>query len=166
VSRLAKLTDAQRADASQLKLTKLTFAALRYHGLTPVTAQRVVLDEVLNVGTAIDIICLRGSELCVTELKTGYAGDRAVAARVGGAAQMMQRPFHRASDCVLHRHFAQLAATLALFESEIETINTLKEIGVTNVRGILLYVNDAETELHELPDWWARRGDKLLSVLC
>ena len=166
VSRLAKLSEKHRANATQLKLTRLTFAALRYHNLTPGTAQRVVLDDVLNLGTAIDVVCLRGHELVLVELKTGFVGQRSDPARANGVVQMLRTPFRRAADSHLHRHFAQLAATMALFEAESATLEALTAAGIESVAGVVLYVNDVETEVHELPPWWRRRGDQLLSVLC
>ena len=62
VSRLAKLSEAARRGAKMLKLTRLTFAALRYHSLEPVEAQRVVLDASRGLGTAVDVVCTRGAD--------------------------------------------------------------------------------------------------------
>jgi hypothetical protein len=166
VSRLSKLPAAKRGQATQLKLTRLTFAALQYHGLAPVTSQRVVLDDVLRLATAVDVVCLRGSALVLVELKCGFGGSRSEPARLRGRAQTFARPFHRATDCHLHRHFAQLAATAALFDAETATGEALQRAGVESVAAALLYVNDDGSELHELPSWWRRRGDQLLATLC
>lgn len=85
VSRLAKASARTRLGARMLKLTRLTFVALQHHGLTPIEAQRVVIDRRRNLGTAIDVVCQRGaSELVLVELKSGYGGDRATPAQRPG----------------------------------------------------------------------------------
>ena len=74
----------------------------------------------------------------------------------------MKAPLEKAKDCHLHRHFAQLSATLALLEAEKGTLKALKAKGVARVSGALLYVDDTESTLFELPGWFRRRGDELL----
>jgi len=163
VSRLAKLSEAARRGSKMLKLTRLAFAALRYHGLEPVEAQRVVLDAGKGLGTAIDVVCTRGAdELVLVELKCGFPGNRSEPAV---PRAMMGGPLRKAVDCALHRHLAQLAATAALFKAEAGTLRALAAKGVTRVSGVLLYVNDDATEVHELPDWWERRGVKILDAI-
>ena len=78
---------------------------------------------------------------------------------------MMGAPLGKAVDCALHRHLAQLAATVVLFKAETGTLRALAAKGVTRVSGVLLYVNDDATEVHELPDWWERRGAKILEAI-
>ena len=146
-----------------LKLTRLTFAALRYHGLEPVEAQRVALDAGRGLGTAADVVCTRGAdELVLVELKCGFPGNRSDPAV---PRAMMGGPLRKAVDCALHRHLAQLAATRALFLQEDATISALKKKGVTRVVGLLLYVTPMASEIHALPDWWSRRGTALLDRL-
>ena len=42
----------------------------------------------------------------------------------------------------------------------------LKELGLdTDLGALLLYLDDESAELFELPDWWKRRGAKLLKAL-
>ena len=163
VSRLAKLSEAARRGAKMLKLTRLAFAAMRYHGLEPVEAQRVVLDASRGLGTAVDVVCTRGAdELVLLELKCGFPGNRSDPAV---PRAMMGVPLGKAVDCALHRHLAQLAATVTLFKGEAGTLRALAAKGVTRVSGVLLYVNDDATEVHELPDWWERRGAKILEAI-
>ena len=166
VSRLAKMSAAARKRATMMRLTRLTFAALDHYELTPLTAQRVVLDGDRRLGTAIDVVCVKGSsELVLVELKCGYAGSRTAPALLGGRAQKMKGPLAAAKDSVLHRHLAQLAATHHLFCAEIGTMQALKRKGIENVSGVLLYVNENGTELHNLNSWWSARARRLLDFI-
>lgn len=166
VTRLCKMSEAARRDASMMRMTRMTFAALAHHGLVPVDAQRVVVDGKRRLATAVDIVCQRGTdELVLVELKAGYAGSRTAAALWGGRPCFMKGPLAKARDSVLHRHLAQLAATTALFRSETGTMQALKRKQVTTVSAALLYVNEQGSELHALPDWWARRATKLLDAI-
>ena len=169
VSRLSKASASARRGARKLQLTNHVFDALAYHKLEPIEAQRVVLDERRGLATAVDIVCKhkeRDDALVLVELKTGYRGDRAEPVRDSfGKVLKMQAPLRQATDCALHRHLAQLAATHALFVKETGTVAALKRKGVTEVTGALLYVTPAASELHELSDWWRRRGNRLLERL-
>jgi len=167
VSRLAKTSAAKRDSSKMLKLTRLCFEALKFHDLALVGAQRVVLDESRGVATAVDIVCQRGDdELVLVELKCGYAGDRSLPVRTPtGRVVKLSAPLKTASDCALHRHLAQLAATFALFVAEEGTRVALERKGVTTVSGALLYVDDERSELHALPEWWKRRGERLLDAI-
>lgn len=158
VSRLSKVSVAARKKSKMLKLTKLTFNALSYHGLVPIGSQRVVIDTRLRVGTAVDVVCTRGEhELVLVELKTGFGGDRSV-----GVGTKMQAPLHKAKDCNLHRHFSQLAVTLHLFEKETSTIAKLLSKKVDTVSACLLYVNGDVSEKFDLPQWWRKRGIQIV----
>ncbi len=161
VSRLANASAATRKTAKMLKLTRLFFNALRYHHLVPVGAQRVVVDLRRRIGTAIDVVCTRGEhELVLVELKCGFSG-----ARAESAGTRLQTPLHKAKDSALHRHFAQLATTLELFEREEETLALLAAKGIDTVSAVLLYVDDKATEKFELPAWWRKRGGKIVERL-
>lgn len=163
VSRLANASEATRRKSKMLKFARLTFDALRYHDLTPVGSQRVVLHDRKRLATAVDVLCSRGEdELVLLELKTGYVGDKKAPTL---PKANLKAPLQKAADCALHRHFAQLAATLALFRCEQGTLRALKGKGITRVGGVLLYVDDAGSEKHELPDWWVRRGPKILDAI-
>ena len=154
VSRLAKVSEAARREAKMLKLTRLTFDALNYHQLVPVGSQRVVLDRARRIGTAVDVVCTRGAhELVLVELKCGFVGNRAAS-----AGTKFQAPCTKAKDSALHRHFAQLAVTLQLFERETSTLAKLATKGIDRVSGVLLYVDDGASEKYELPEWWRKRG--------
>ncbi len=157
VSRLANASAAKRKTAKMLKLTRLFFNALAYHHLVPVGSQRVVIDPHRRLGTAIDVVCTRGNhELVLVELKCGFSGVRAAS-----AGTQMQAPLAKAKDSALHRHFAQLAVSLHLFEREDETLAKLAAKGIDAVSGVLLYVDNAASEKFELPVWWRKRGGKI-----
>ena len=90
-SRLANASALMRKHSKMLKLTRLFFNALSYHGLVPVGSQRVVIDAQRGIGTAADVVCTRGKhELVLVELKTGFGGDR-----TKGAGTCMQSPLPR-----------------------------------------------------------------------
>lgn len=157
VSRLAKGSAALRKRSKMLKLTRLTFNALAYHSLVPVDAQRVVIDPDRGIGTAVDVMCMRGDhELVLVELKTGFGGDRTQSA--GGC---FQKPLVKAKDSHLNRHFAQLAVTMHLFKRESRTLAKLRAKGVDEVTACVLYVDGEVSEKFELPSWWERRGERI-----
>lgn len=159
-NRLCRVSAAKRRSSKMLKLTRTVFAALSHHKLEPVDSQRCVADAKRRLGTACDIVAQRSNdELVFVELKCGYPGT----AKKRALARAMGAPLQRARDTHLHRHFAQLAATLALFEAETGTQKALEAKGIARVSGALLYVDDTESTLFELPEWWRRRGDSLLA---
>ena len=163
VSRLAASSVLVRKHARMLKLTRLFFGALAYHGLTPVGSQRVVIDRERAIGTAVDVVCMRGKcELVLVELKTGFGGDRAKAA----PGAFMQTPVKKAKDCYANRHFAQLAVTMHLFNQEEETLAKLRAKGVDEVSGCVLYVDGNQSEKFELPEWWRKRGGRIADRIC
>ena len=150
-------------------MTRVTFNALAYHNLEPIEAQRVVLDERRRLATAIDVVCVnkeRSDELVLVELKTGFMGDRAMPARdARGEAIRMRAPLTTARDCALHRHLSQLAATRELFVRESATMKALHKKGITRVVALLLYVTPSASEVHRLPTWWSKRGERILDHL-
>lgn len=163
VSRLCQASEATRRKSKMLKFTRLAFAALRYHDLVPIGSQRVVLHDRKRLATAVDVVCSRDEdELVLVELKCGFAGDRSTPTF---PKANLQAPLSKAVDCALHRHFAQLAATTALFEREAGTLRALKGKGIAKVSAVLLYVSDEGSEKHELPAWWRRRGAKILDAI-
>ena len=126
-----------------------------------------MLDRARGIGTAVDVVCQRGDdEVVLLELKCGYRGDRATPVYDRGRPLRMRAPLKTAVDCALHRHLAQLAATHALFVRERGTMAALRAKGVARVTGALIYVDDDFSELHELPDWWRRRAERLLESIC
>jgi len=162
VSRLAKASEAMRKRSKMLKLTKLTFNALAYHSLVPIDAQRVVIDRARGIGTAVDVVCMRGAhELVLVELKTGFGGDR-----TQSAGTCMQTPLVKAKDSHINRHFAQLAVTMHLFNREAGTLAKLLAKGVDKVSGCVLYVDGDVSEKFELPQWWERRGERIVDRIC
>lgn len=167
VSRLSGASAAARKSASKFQFSSLFFCALDHAGLEPLLGQRVVLDRDKGIATACDVLCFRKKDnaLVVVELKTGFSGNRTMAATVKGAPQTFAAPCATAADCLLHRHLAQLAATHRLLVAEPGLKNQLKALGVERVEGALLYVTSTDTQLHALPDWWVRRGKRLVELL-
>ena len=165
VARLTNLGESARRGARMLSLTKHAFHALRHHKLTPVVAQRVVVDEPRRLGTAVDLVCTDARDsaaLVLLELKTGYPGDRAMP--VNGHL-MMKAPLRKAHDCALHRHLAQLSVTHRMFVSEADTVRALETLGIAKIRGALLYVTPKESELHVLEPYWLNKAKALVDAI-
>ena len=122
----------------------------------------MVIDRERGLGTAVDVVCLRGKhELVLVELKTGFGGDRS-----RSAGTFMQSPVKKAKDCHANRHFAQLAITMHLFHQEEETLAKLRAKGVDEVNGCVLYVDGDRSEKFDLPAWWRKRGGRLADRIC
>jgi hypothetical protein len=152
----------------QYTLTKLALAALAENGLEPVACQRAVCHQSRRVGTAIDVLCYEKltAQLTVVELKCGYSGDVQAAAQKNGKTCRMKGPLRKADDHTLNRHMAQLACTREMFVREKKALEKMQSIGVNNaVGGALLYVNDEETTLYTLSDWWITRAPKIIDGL-
>ena len=173
VSALASKSARARKTGATMRLSKAAFAALETLNLTPAMGQRVVLDSARGVATAADVVATRPLEgqpgqfeVVIVELKTGYGGNRSAAATdKRGRAVQMRAPCRTAKDCVLNRHLAQLAATYALFKQEKGTLKALQSIHATKTSAALLYVCESKgPECFWLPDWWERRGSKLLDA--
>ena len=150
-------------------LTKMALAAFAQRGLEPIVAQRVVASATRRIATAADVVCYskKDNSLYVVELKCGFDKGRKAAALKGGAACKMQGPLARASDCVVHRHLAQLAATVGLLKKERATLDRVAGLGVErDPRGLLMYVADEGAEFFSLSEWWARRADRILNQIC
>lgn len=165
VARFANVGENARRNARMLSLTKHTFHALKYHKLIPVMGQRVVVDETRRLGTAVDLICTDDRDratLVLVELKTGYPGNRTMP--VSGRL-MMRTPLSKAHDCALHRHLAQLAISHHMFVSETATMHKLQQMGITKIRGVLLYVTPKESELHVLHNWWVKKSASILRAI-
>jgi len=61
---------------------------------------------------------------------------------------------------------AQLAATVAMFERETETLSKLqRQHGVMTVKACVLYVCESGADLVPLPAWWRTRGKHLLAMI-
>ena len=168
-AQLSAIINGSRAKSKRnLRLTNTTLAALKEKGLRPVVAQRSVLyDRHGCIATAADFMAMRGdSELVVVELKCGFVNGRTATALTNGRKQRMRAPLTRATDCVLHRHMAQLATTHRMFVSERGTMRRLRdEFGVDQVSGVLVYVDDDAVEFVELTDWWKKKGGAILSTV-
>ena len=166
VSRLASASKSKQK-AATLIYSRHAFSALEKAGLEPICGQRGVCDEVLGLATACDMVCYRQADrsLVVVELKTGYHGNRSLAARHNGKPCRMSSPCQKATDCTLNRHLAQLAATHSLLKHEPGIDKSLKKFGVEAIAGALLYIDDSCSELHDLPAYWVRRAKAILRIL-
>jgi len=168
VSRLSGLGQPARAKASKFKFTTLTFSALEKAGLQPVVGQRVALSRQHGIATAADIICYHAlsNSIVVVELKCGFSGNRVIPATLKGKRQKMNVPCSGADDCILNRHTAQLSVTRQLLSTEPGLASQLKaKFGISKIRAVLLYVCDRDTQLHEMSDWWIKRGRALVDML-
>lgn len=147
-------------------LSKYVLCALKAKGLTPVLAQRAVMNGQRNVATAADILALGpDNSLVVVELKTGHDQGRLLPATKQGRPQTMRGPLSRASDCVYHRHLAQLTATRHMLTTDPVTMGALAAEGITRVDGMLLYCTDTQVDCHDLDDWWKKKGAALVRAL-
>lgn len=153
---------------SQYMLTRFALAALAEHRLEPVCAQRAVCDAKRRLGTAMDVLCYEQARnrLVVVELKCGYSGDKRASARKSSRACNMKSPVSKAPDNTINRHKTQLAVTRHMFSLESQTLLKLQNIGIDgDVGGALLYVNEEDTELHPLDEWWMRRAPRMMSAM-
>lgn len=154
------------------RLTKMVLSGLASRGLEPVMAQRSVISETLRLATAADIVAYdkKKNRLVFVELKCGFDHGRSAAAvkTVAGKqkACKMNAPLGGASDCNVHRHFAQLAATRELFVREKETLARVGDLGIEqDPEAVLMYANDSGVEFYELTDWWSKRASKILTAI-
>lgn len=166
VSRLASASKSKQK-AATLIYSRHVFSALERAGLEPVMGQRGVCDEALGLATACDLVCYseKDKQLVCVELKSGFHGDRKLAAHDKGKPCMMAKPCMKAQDTTLNRHLAQLAATHSMLNNEPGVHASLAKFGVESIAGALLYVDDSATELHPLPVWWAKRGAAILKAI-
>lgn len=145
------------------RLTRIALATLEQNKIRLICGQLPVVHDSGGIGTAIDLVGVKGDDtLVLIELKCGHDAGRTAAATVRGTAQTMKGPLSRATDCVQHRHFAQLAATRCMFDSCVNTAKVLREQGIRHVTSELMYVTDADVEVLSLPQWWSDRGERIL----
>jgi hypothetical protein len=169
ISRLVNAGPAALDQAPHVyRLTRCIVNALDKKGLKAVRAQRCVASEEHRLGTAADIVCFdeHARRLVFVELKCGHDHGRLSAAcDAEGSACTMRGPLHRVSDCTLHRHFAQLSATMALFAREGATHASLKALGIDSVDGMVVYAGDKRVDFYALPSWWKKKGAAILDAL-
>ena len=156
----------KRAPKRLHNLSKVVLNALSGLHLTPVIAQRGVAHAASNVASAADIIAYDATSkaLVVVELKTGHAHGKLLAAKQNGVEQTMCGDLRKASDCVAHRHLAQLSATRQMLVNEQELMRKLAQLGVKSVGGMLLYATDTRVETMLLAPWGSDRGGLLLKA--
>lgn len=165
-AQLTRIVNSGAKTQAKFRLTRMAVAALKKVGLEPVVAQRAVASG--SLGTAADLLCFekKHKRLVVVEVKCGFTGVRHAPATKDGKKCKMRAPLSQVVDTALHRHFAQLVVTREMLLRDKTVVDKLKELGLdTELGALLLYLDDETAELFELPDWWARRGAKLLKAL-
>lgn len=153
-----------KANTHKHELTNVALAVLQTHKLTPICGQRGVCSR--EIATAIDFVCTRANELWLVELKCGFEGVRSTPGKYKGKETCFSGRFAACKDSAEHRHMAQLAATVAMFEQEAATLQRLRrEHGIDRVKACVLYVCESGADLVPLPKWWQSRGKHLLAML-
>jgi len=146
------------------ELTNVALAVLKTHELTPICGQRGVYNR--GIATAVDFVCVRRNELWLVELKCGFEGVRSTPGTYRGKEASFHGRFSACKDSAEHRHMAQLAATVAMFERETQTLSKLhSEHDVDTVKACVLYVCESGADLVPLPAWWRSRGRFLLAMI-
>jgi len=141
----------------------MVLAFLAQQSLRPVCAQLPVACRHRRVATAIDIVAIDAEDrIVVIELKCGHSrATRNVAARgAARGAATLKAPFKKALDTHLHRHFAQLALSLAMLRTSLADASKSDLTDICGVRGVLLYADDVACDLYSLPQWWAKRAER------
>ena len=166
-AQLSRIVNAGSKAPAKFRLTRMAVAALKKVELEPVVAPRAVASG--KLGTAADLLCFRkkdNNQLVVVEVKCGFTDVRHAPATKDGRRCKMRAPLSQVEDTALHRHLAQLAVTREMLLRDKAVAGKLKELGLdTDLGALLLYLDDESAELFELPDWWKRRGAKLLKAL-
>lgn len=165
-AQLTRIVNSGAKTQAKFRLTRMAVAALKKVGLEPVVAQRAVASG--SLGTAADLLCFekKHKRLVVVEVKCGFSKVRHAPATKGGKKCKMRAPLAQVVDSALHRHLAQLAATREMLRRDKSVVRKLDELGLdTELGALLLYLDDESAELFVIPDWWVRRGAKLLKVV-
>lgn len=165
-AQLSRIVNAGSKTQPKFRLTRMAVAALKKVGLEPVVAQRAVASG--KLGTAADLLCFekKHKRVVVVEVKCGFTDVRHAPATKEGRRCKMRAPLSQVEDTALHRHLAQLVVTREMLLRDKTVAGKLKELGLdTELGALLLYLDDESAELFELPDWWKRRGAKLLKAL-
>ncbi len=165
-SQLSRIVNSGSKTPAKFRLTRMGIAALKKVGLEPVVAQRAVASG--KLGTAADIVAYHKKEnrLVIVEVKCGFSDVRHAPATKNSRKCNMRAPLAQVADCALHRHFAQLLVTREMLARDKEVKDKLKDLGLeTDLSAVLLYLDDDSAEIFELPEWWVRRGAKLLKVV-
>jgi hypothetical protein len=159
------MSDKYRKRGSTFKLTRFVFNALEKAGLASIMGQRCVASAKHRLGTACDLVCYKKdtNEVVVVELKCGFRANINLPAVNGKKKPLnMNSPCSTAPDCILNRHFAQLAVTHFMLASEP---GILQKLGVSGIGAALLHANDSETSLYILPNWWQKRGKAITEAI-
>ena len=165
-AQLSRIVNSGAKTKAKFRLTRMAVGALKKVGLEPVVAQRAVASG--KLGTAADLLCFhkKDNQLVVVEVKCGFTNVRHAPATKGNKKCKMHAPLSQVVDTALNRHLAQLAVTREMLQRDKAVADKLKQLGVdTDLGALLLYLDDESAELFVIPDWWARRGAKLLKAL-
>jgi len=154
-SQVGLIANGRRPPAKPYQLTQLLLAYFEKHKIQLLGAQVAGMRRANRLATAADLVAKRGNELLVIELKCGHAAGRTAAAILCGKTQTMKGPLKKATDCVLHRHFSQLSATMALLAPTLSSIAKRHELAI---KGVVLYANKEGVTAYTLPKWWVKRG--------
>lgn len=164
-AQLSRIVNSGSKSSAKFRLTRMAISALKKIQLEPVVAQRAAVSGA--IGTAADVICYNKKENClvVVEVKCGYTQIRETPAMKNGKKCAMRTPLRQVIDCALHRHFAQLSVTAEMISRDV-VMETVESLGInTKLSAILLYLDDEDAEIFELPAWWLKRGAKILKAI-
>lgn len=161
-TQIGSIANGRRPPAKPYQLTQLLLAYFEKHKIQLLGAQVAGMRRANRLATAADLVAKQGNELLVIELKCGHVQGRTAAAILRGKTQTMKGPLKKATDCVLHRHFSQLSATMALLAPALSSIAKRHEFAI---KGVVLYANQEGITAYTLPKWWARRGLLIASAV-
>jgi hypothetical protein len=161
-TQIGSIANGRRPPAKPYQLTQLLLAYFEKHQIMLLGAQVAGMRRTNRLATAADLVAKQGNKLLIIELKCGHAAGRTAAAVYRGKPQMMKGPLKRATDCVLHRHFSQLSATMALLAPTLAPIAKKHELVI---KGVVLYANQDGVTAYTIPKWWTKRGPLITSAV-
>ena len=167
VSRLASASVDKRRGSRMLRPSKRLFDTLKSKNISIVMGKRGVCSPFHRIGTEVDLVCYDeiNDALVLVELKCGHTGCKLAGAVLGTHTCNMNGPLHKAVDNTLNRHMAQLAVTHRLFVNEKDTMEKLDQMGVREVKGMLVYTTDDEVSIYDLDKWWIQKASGILDFM-
>lgn len=154
-NQIGSIANGRKAPTKPYLLTQLLLAYFEKHRIQLLGAQVAGMRRANRLATAADLVAKQDKELLVIELKCGYSAGRTAATTLRGRAQKMRGPLKQATDCILHRHFSQLSATMALLSPSLIPIAKRHDLAI---KGVVLYANQEGITAYTLPKWWTKRG--------
>ena len=167
-AQLTRIVNSGAKTQAKFRLTRMAVAALKKVGLEPVVAQRAVASG--SLGTAADLLCF--------EKKHNQPRRRRGQVRIQQACATRRRPrAARSARCARRSRRSSTPRSTATSRSSSATREMLRRdksrrptsstsSGLdTELGALLLYLDDESAELFVIPDWWVRRGAKLLKVV-